>query len=145
MYKYGFSLAAVLLSLSAAGQTDPPAMTRKWSESQALTRAAPTLTTEGLDLSDIAGFRVTVCAASGQTLAGAGALQAYVYDNDLALWTRNPSLDITISTAGARCLTFADIQTVVATGRGLFAATGVTVSGGTTVTVQMKAWTRRAK
>lgn len=134
------ALLAVLFASAAFAQEDPSGV-RTVSAAQSLTQSAPTLVTEGLDLNDVEGFRVTVCAASGQTLSGAGSMQAYLWDNDLGLWARNPDLDFNV-TATTRCQVSPDFQVMVAAGRVYFAATGVTVSSGT-LTVQHKAWAKR--
>jgi hypothetical protein len=104
-------------------------------ETQDLTRAAPTTAAEGQALSAAKGLRVTVCAAAGQTLSGAGTLRAWYYG---AVWGRNSALDqaVPAAAAGVRCWTFPDLQVHVRAGRVLFAADSVTVSGGTTVTVR---------
>ncbi len=131
-------LAAGLIPATSEAQ-DISGTTAYWTEVQLLTRAAPTLVTEGLNLRGVIGFRVTVCANATRTLSGTGTLQAYVWDNDLLRWIRNPALDISVSTSGVRCLAFPDIRTAAASGRVLFAANAVTVSAGTTVDVQIKA------
>jgi hypothetical protein len=113
-------------------------------ENQALTRDAPTLVTEGMSLTDangnpVRGFMVSVCAASAQTLSGAGYLRAWVYHPDAALWMRNLSLDLAV-TATVRCQAFPDLRTgYLRDRRVLFATDAVTVSGGTTVTVRIDA------
>lgn len=140
-------LVVSLLSplIAKAQSSDLAGTTRVSSEVQILTRAAPTLGSEGMTLRDVAGFRVAVCAEVGQTLSGAGTLLAYVYDNDLAQWIRNKPADLslTVIQATVRCAVFPDSETRVSSGRLLYAASGVTVSGGTTVTVQVKAWMRK--
>src|SRR4051812_46307439 len=84
---------------------------RYFHESQSLTRGAPTLATEGMSLVGVKGFRVSICAQSGQTLSGAGSLRAYLYHSDAALWMRNPSLDLSVTAAGVRCQAFPDFVT----------------------------------
>lgn len=108
-------------------------------ETQILTRAAPTSAADGLDLAKVRGYRVTICAASGQTLTG-GALQAWYYEPIQQLWSRASStLDETVP-SGTRCKTFDDVETLVRFGRVLYATSAVTVSGGTTVTVRIDGW-----
>jgi hypothetical protein len=106
--------------------------------SEALTFGAPTLVTQGMVLDGITGYRVTVCAASGQTLSGAGALNAYYWNPVVSAWARVPALDIAVGASSVRCEGFGDLQTFVARGRVFYAATGVTVSSGTTVTVYIE-------
>jgi hypothetical protein len=113
---------------------------KNWSESQALTRAAPTLVSEGLSLVRCKGFRVYVQAEATRTLSGAGALRAYLWNG--SGWIRNTELDIELSAdqAGIRTAVFPDQEVVVPRGRVLYAADGVTVSAGTTVTVTIEAF-----
>lgn len=142
-----FALTLGSCASPAFAQSDLPGTTRLWSEGQILTRAAPTLVTEGLSLRDVAGFRVTVCAEATRTLSGAGTLLAYVWDNALAAWVRNKPLDLALASVetGVRCAAFPDFETTVASGRVLYATSAVTVSAGTTATVQIKAWTKRGQ
>jgi hypothetical protein len=107
-------------------------------ETMILTRVAPTTdATEGLNLDGLKGFRVCVAAASAQTLSGAGTLDAYLYDYNTARWAINPGLALTQSTSGVRDRCFPDQRVSVPTGRVLYAANGITVSGGTTVVVTL--------
>lgn len=121
-------------------------MKRSLSESQALTRAAPTASSDGMALDNLAGYRVSVCAESGQTLSGSGNLRAYLYHGDVGLWMRNPALDLAVSVSGARCQVFPDIEPAAReigeNHRVLYAADTVGVSGGTTVTVRIDGATR---
>src|SRR4051794_7938534 len=72
-----------------------------WSETQILTRAAPsTSSTDGKDLTHALKYRLSVCAASGQTLTG-GTIQWDVQDAT-GLWATNYDLTLTI-TGGTRC------------------------------------------
>lgn len=137
-------LALVAPALVLAQNT--PATTRRFSESQALTRAAPSAASDGMVLGSVIGYRVTVCAEATRTLSGGGNLRAWYYDADSALWMRNPSLDIAVSASSVRCMVAPDVVTQVSTflsDRVLYAADSVTVSAGTTVTVTIKAITTR--
>lgn len=133
-------LSLSILALCALAPT--PAHAEEFSEPQALTRAAPTTATEGVSLLQVRGFRVAICAAVGQTLSGAGTLQAWVYQAKAQVWMRNPSLDLTISVtatscagAACRCQVFPDQRVpVLYAHRVLYAANAVTVSGGTVTT-----------
>ena len=115
---------------------------KTWTEAQALTRspAAPTLITEGMSLVRVSGFRVILSAASGQTLSGAGSLDCYLWDDTNSAWIRNPDLDIDLAAAhsGVRRVVFPDQEVTVPYGRVLYAANGITVSGGT-LTVEIRA------
>lgn len=109
-----------------------------WKESQALTRAAPNATTHGFPLDNARAVRVTLCAASGMTLSGAGTLESwYLKPGGLATdWSLgNVTLTVPAGAAGKRCTTFPDAEVYVRAGRGLWATKAVTVSGGTTVEV----------
>ena len=43
------------------------------------------------------GKQSMVCATSGQTLSGAGTLQAYIYDRALAVWARYVAGDLSVT------------------------------------------------
>jgi hypothetical protein len=125
------------------------------SENQSTTRAAPTAAsftatnTDGsakaLELGRVISFRVTVCAPSAQTLAGAGTLHAYLYSRKWGTVSRNPALDLSISVtatscngAACQCQAFPNQSTGDLVGPGdvlIYAANGVTLSAGTTVDV----------
>lgn len=141
-------LALVLMFISSVASALPGGGEGYAFETQALTRATPTvadftitvgtLIGKSLWLMEMAGFRVSVCATSGQTLSGAGTLQAWLLDERSGLVMRNPGLDMAISASGTRCQVFPDIRSVmVSSGRVIYAASGVTVSGGATVDVQI--------
>lgn len=127
-------LAAGLACLSFAAFAAPA---RFITEAQALTRAVPTLATEGMGLSGVKGYRVSVCAESGQTLAGTGNLRAWLYNPDAGLWMRNPALDLAI-TVTVRCQVFPDVRVAAELEhRVLYANDTVGVSGGTTATMRV--------
>lgn len=135
-------LLVVLAAGAALAQTPPAGTTRVWQESQALTRspAAPASATDGMDLNNVYGLRVTVCAPASETLTG-GSLRVWLYDYNLGLWTKDTTLDMTVAASTpARCLTFPDQFTTVPYGRVLVAADSVTVSSGSAVTVQIQAY-----
>jgi hypothetical protein len=58
---------------------------------------------QGMALSGVGGFAVYACAASGQTIATAISLSAWVYDPWLTVWSRAPAYDLVGTTTGARC------------------------------------------
>ncbi len=136
------ALVAALLALPPAQAATPIPV---WTEAQACTantcaRAAPTLATQGTSIGLAEAYRVTACAASGQTLAGAGSLQAWLYDPIAAQWARNPALDLPLAgITGVRCAAWPDVLVAVrlARHRVLYAASGVTVSGGAAVDVRI--------
>lgn len=141
------ALLILLLFSSLAAAQDPTGSVRRWSEAQALTRAAPTASClaasspEGMDWRNVRGFYVRVEADTGQTLSGAGSLRAYRYDFSGAAWVRVAELDLAVpaGASGLRRYAFGDRATYVRTGCVLYAADGVTVSAGT-VTVHITAW-----
>ena len=74
----------------------------------ACTRADPSAAAEGLSLTDVSAYRVTVCVSSG-TLSGTGTLEAWVYDPDAAAsfrWQPMRSKDLTVSASGETCQAF---------------------------------------
>lgn len=113
---------------------------RSFSEAQALTRAAPTTNSEGMQLGNVSGYRISICADSGQTLSGAGTIDIYWYSYDAALWMRNRDLALNVTASGVRCQVFADNRVAAKLGgRLLPAANAVTVSAGS-VTIRVDAW-----
>lgn len=116
-----------------------------WETAVPTTRAAPSATpvdgtvNSGMKLNAVVGAYVSLCAASGQTLSGAGSLNAYYYDPGAALWMRDPDLDLSVSVgatscagAACRCQVWPDFAISSAKlGYVLYATNGITVSGGT--------------
>lgn len=95
-----FTAAGLLLVASVSFAQ----LANTWTESaQALTRAAPTLATEGISLMGAKGFTVMSCAAAGQTVTS-GAVDLHFYDPGLAAWVENTPLSIDAAEhAGKRC------------------------------------------
>lgn len=146
-------LAVSLAAVDAAAQSLPA---RYFYENQALTRAAPsgapgtasnfTLPSTtvvkgsndsflGMPLNGVEGFRVSVCAASGQTLTG-GTLRAWLYHAPAGLWMRNSDLDRTVANNSQRCQPFPDQATPLRLAhRVLYQAQAVTASGGAAVDI----------
>jgi hypothetical protein len=101
-----------------------------------------------IDLTQVDGFRVEVCAASGQTLSGAGAERAYLLNHNGEV-LRNPGLDLSISVtatgsascfgAACRCQVFPDqhVSASAASGLVMYVPDAVSVSGGTTLTTRI--------
>ena len=128
---------------AAATWTNPSGTTAVAVCAQAgVTCDAPTLATQGISLDNVQGFSVTACAATGQTLSGAGVLTAYVYDDAVGLWSRLPDLDLTNSTATVRCVTWAGIWAAAPRGRVAYVPTALTASSNS-VTVYMIAEKRK--
>ncbi len=153
-----FALAGLAtgIALAATGDTPLSGQGRHWTEGQALTiaatytRAAPTLSNEGMSLVNVAGMRVQVCAnqpndGGTAALLGVGTLAAYYWDPygdaGASSWHRNPTLDLTPSTAYLKCQTFPDVHTEVPYGRVLFGAAGLSNDGGVGVTITIDAKT----
>lgn len=110
---------------------------------------APTLASQGVDITNTQGFSVAVSAESTRTLSGGGSLYCYYYGcvsgggGGVACtrrWHRCPGLDVSMTSAsGSRDYTSSDFIPTVGEGRVYFAANSVTVSAGTTVVVTLKA------
>lgn len=99
------------------------------------TGTAPTTQYEGMGLYGVTSYRLTACAASGQTLSGAGTLQAYGFNSAENVWVRNPGLDQSVTASGKQCQAFPDFLVGIQYGRVRFVSSGVTVSGGSTLDV----------
>jgi len=111
-----------------------------WVESQALTRAAPTLSTDGVQLKDYSSFTVIVEANASQTLSGAGTLDCWVYDGAVNSgsggWSILPGQTQSVTVSGKQRMAFTVFQVPCPRkSRIMFAANGITVSSGTTVNV----------
>lgn len=105
------------------------------------TGTAPTGMNEGMTLYGVVAYRLSVCAASGQTLSGAGTLQAYRYDSAENQWIRNKGLDQTVNASAVQCQTFPDVAVSGGQlGRIRFVASSVTVSGGSTLDVLLEGY-----
>lgn len=98
-------------------------------------RAAPTLSTDGVDLGGVTSITVIIEAEAAQTLSGAGSMLCYVYDSAIAAWVRCPESDLTVpaGASGLRRIAWADREVIAPRGRILYATSSVTISGGTTV------------
>ena len=137
-------LLALLPTVALAG-SDPLYSVRRFTESQALTRTAPTaacdaaVSPEGMQLDSVRALRVMLEAPSGQTLTG-GNLRAYYYDWSRAGWFRNPANDLAI-TSGLAKQVWDDVPVYVRTGCIIYATDAVTLSGaGTAAQVSLVAW-----
>lgn len=105
-------------------------------------RSAPASTAEGMELGMVQGFRLMVCAPAGQTLSGAGTMQAWLCDAAKGVCARNPDLDKSVTASSVQCQVFPDFTVGVVpwTDKSVvFAANGVTVSSGTPLTVYLDA------
>lgn len=142
-----FACLGVVLLVATAAFALPDRYSYEWATSSTAqacsagvcTRAAdPTANTEGMNLAGVAGYRLKICAASGQTLTGAGTMKAWTYDADEGVWTRGKDLDQAVTESTKRCQTFPDFVVPVHSDRVLFAASGVTVSGGAGLDVLLR-------
>lgn len=113
---------------------------------QNLTGSAPTLATEGQSLRGLASVTPIVETSDPvtQTLSGAGKLECYLWDplDEVAtgvatgVWTRCPSLDMTVTLLGVPRQAWEALQVVgPRSARVLWVPNGVTVSAGTQVKV----------
>jgi hypothetical protein len=91
---------------------------------------APTLVSQGMNLEGVGGVTVHVCADSGQTLSGAGTLQAYVWNDQLQYWSRLIDRDLSVTHSAYRCQAFDVLWVGGPRGRLAFVPSGVTVSSG---------------
>ena len=138
----GTFLAVLLVAALASGASSSLTQgVSVWSETQTLTRAAPsTGSTDGIALQHAVAWRVVVCAPSGQAVTGGG-VTIWVQTQD-GLWADNPTLTalFSISSTGNRCQAVqGDLPVGVRSGRMLPAANAITLSGaGTTVTMKVE-------
>lgn len=138
---------ALALSVFVAGvahaQVGPPFSENQACSAGSCTRGIPDPNNDtvpassGAELSTATGFRVSICAAAGQTLSGAGTLLAWRYNSNAGKWERNKGLDLTVAVSAVQCAAFPDVEVaaLVLKDRVLYATSGVTVSGGATATV----------
>jgi hypothetical protein len=103
--------------------------------------SSPTTSTNGMTLGGVRSFRITICAASGNTLSGAGTMQAWGFSNAEGIWVRNSDLDLTVSLS-TRCQRWADLLTGVSYDRVDYISNAVTVSGGSTLDVMIEGQSR---
>lgn len=152
------SLALVALSVGAAGRVVVSASTSLTANSTSAPSTNPSpVKADGFNSSTLAGairlnagagYRVTICAANGNTLSGAGTIPVYYFPDaagSLGKWSRNPGLDETIAVGATscngspcQCETFADHAAAVPGGFIYLAPNGITLSAGTTVTVSVE-------
>lgn len=105
---------------------------------QALTEAAPTLSSEGIDLAWVDSITVILHAPVGQTFTGAGVLNGYVFSN--GLWVPDSGADVDLSYVAGKQDGKCGPGLPVTAPRGRFAliANGVALSGaGTTITIDL--------
>lgn len=95
-----------------------------------VTGSAPSSSTDGQPVKDLLAISVTVDTANGVTLSGAGTLDCYVYDPDVAVWARCKAGDFTVD-ATARAQNFEAVRLdAPRNGRIKWVPTAVTFGGG---------------
>lgn len=104
-----------------------------------VTGSAPTLATDGQDITSLQSITILVEAPASQTLSGAGSLQAYVYFPQAIFgtttpigWVRMPAADIAVTASGMQRFAFTPYNVVapVMGGRLAYVPVGVTFNGG---------------
>lgn len=137
-------LTVLLLALLAApAMATPPTLIYTTAESVTCTAgtctrsADPAAYTEGQNLYAVQSYVVQVCAASGQTLSGAGTVELWWCHGSLCQHQRDSDLLVTVSSE--RCQTFEPFSVpFVVTGSTdsvVANAQAVTVSGGAALSV----------
>jgi len=123
----------------AATWTILPGYQRSVQSVQALTEAAPTLSTDGVLLSGVVSIVAVLTAPGGQTFTGAGTLVAYHWNDSLARWMRAPRADDTLADlSGLSEGAFPAWEIKSGNGRFAWIGGGVGVSGaGTTFTLTL--------
>lgn len=153
MKRLGLILAVLVLALAPRTLAQSRSFSKTFTQN--LTGSAPTLATDGVDISNATGFSVVVSAAAAQTITG-GAANCYYYGpvSQVATtqsgtgatfrWTRCPaSLDFT-PTTGVRDASSGDFRAAVGVGgsRIKYVPAAITVSSGTTVDVTISVRTK---
>jgi hypothetical protein len=147
MRKIHLLLAVFLL----AGWAPDAFQDRNWSESQLLTRAAPTLATEGFDLTRVIGFTVTarpgsmvagICAVSTTaTFSGTGQIDLVFRDATIGWYMGDPTTSLVMSSSiysgKTSCSKTFDVLTP--RGRALPVANAITISSGNCVRLDVLA------
>lgn len=106
----------------------------------------PSSTAVGASMAWVNNYRLRVCAASGQTLSGAGTMQTWFCDVTSRLCYRDPGLDQGVSVSGQQCQLFPDLTVGYITPAAdtvEYVASGVTVSGGAALTVDILTYRQR--
>ncbi len=149
--------------LLALGILLPPAVYLGWAgDPQSFTTtvntsdSVPTAATPAFNLLNIDGWRLSLCAPTGTTLAGdAGTMKAYLISNIDSKIYRNPDLDKTISVLPniQQCEAWADNAQVAQLGGQLYYVTsnvlvtdtdgGAFNDGGAQITVRIDGWRSR--
>lgn len=114
---------------------------RDWSEAQNLTRAAPTLATDGTDLTTAIAFTVIVTPVTvpgTTTLSGGGTIDLWFRDATAGWYLADPAgYSWSLAGCAGKTVCSQTFEVLQPRGRVLPAANGVTVSAGTQVTVRV--------
>lgn len=97
----------------------------------------PVAATDGVSLEGVSGVRIIVSAEATRTLSGGGELVFWNYSTSRSRWVEGAT-GYTIDRTGKRDLQFPDRVVTVKEGRLYVEARSVTVSGGTSVVVQVE-------
>lgn len=104
--------------------------------------------TDGASLKNAGAWDVVIEADSGQTLSGAGTVQAWIYDDTVAGWCRAPEFDVTVPAGVASIRRYyplagspgKGIPVITQRGRIGYTVSGVTISsGGVTIYINLYA------
>jgi hypothetical protein len=134
-------IAWMIAALALLGWAPDAFQKRDWSEDQLLTRAAPTLSTEGVDGMRMIFFTVVLVPATvpgTTTLSGGGSIDLWFYDVSAGWYQADPAF-YSWSLAGCTGLTSCSytFSMLQPRGRILPVANSVTVSAGTEITIQV--------
>lgn len=141
------ALAAALavLSVVAYAQTPPGNVLRATKvvtcAGSPCTGSAPSANTDGATLAQMRAIAIRLCADSGETLSGAGALEVYSMDEVDEIWSIVPELELTVdaSAASKRCtIVLSDREMPLGTGRVAVVPSAVTLSGGNITLTYMR-------
>lgn len=138
-------LGAVILAPMAANAGTPLVFKE---DAMILSRAAPTLVSEGFELGrtngvgDVDYCEFQVCAPSGQTLTG-GTIKLYQWSYVRSLWVYAQDNTWTLISSSERCHLFATQKVGVSYGRFVARSVAVTLSGaGTTIDTNFNCMTK---
>jgi hypothetical protein len=133
-----FLAACMLVLVPVAHAATPPGNIFRLAETvtcagSPCSGTAPNDNADGADISQMRAITIRLCAASGQTLSGAGTLDVYAMDETDELWSLVPELEITVDPALAsdRCgIVLSDRDIPIGWGRVAAVPNGVTLSSG---------------
>lgn len=91
----------------------------------------------GTLLDGVGGFSVHVEATGANTITTGGTLQAYIYQDYEAVWSRAPDLDLTVSATGVKAVGFIGFSVPSPRGRIAYLPNGMAVSGGASIDIDI--------